>query len=93
MPYPEGYVPHPHESLQVYHAEVGPRYFESLHIPILEGREFTPDDDEKAPRVLIVDQNAAKRYWPGQDPLGKKLRVWGMYFSRLSASRKIRHIY
>src|SRR5262252_1730780 len=36
--YPEGYVPHPHESLQVYHAEVAPRYFESLHIPILEGR-------------------------------------------------------
>src|SRR5256885_12922026 len=34
--YPEGYVPHPHESLQVYHAEVAPRYFESLHIPILD---------------------------------------------------------
>ncbi len=39
--YPEGYVPHPHESLLVQNAEVGPRYFESLHIPILEGREFT----------------------------------------------------
>src|SRR5580692_13023260 len=52
-------VSHPHESLQVYHAEVAPRYFESLHIPILEGREFSPDDDEKAPRVLIVDQTAA----------------------------------
>ncbi|MGB8535170.1 MAG: ABC transporter permease [Acidobacteriaceae bacterium] len=60
--YPEGYVPHPHESLQVYHAEVSPRYFESLNIPILEGRELTPDDDEKAPRVLIVDQTAARRY-------------------------------
>jgi predicted permease len=69
--YPEGYVPHPHESLQVYHADVAPRYFESLHIPLLEGREFTRDDDEKAPRVLIVDQTAARRFWPGQDPLGK----------------------
>ncbi|MGA3090949.1 MAG: ankyrin repeat domain-containing protein [Terriglobales bacterium] len=91
--YPEGYVPHPHESLQVYHAEVAPRYFESLHIPILEGREFTPDDDEKAPRVLIVDQTAARRYWPGQDPLGKKLRIWGGLFTVVGVARNSTHIF
>src|SRR6201994_4381329 len=91
--YPEGYVPHPHESLQVYHAEVAPRYFESLHIPILEGREFTPDDDEKAPRVLIVDQTAARRYWPGQDPLGKRLRVWGSLFTVVGVARNSTHIF
>src|SRR5579862_4721527 len=90
--YPEGYVPHPHESLQVYHAEVAPRYFESLHIPILEGREFTPDDDEKAPRVLIVDQTAARRYWPGQDPLGKKLMVWGSPFTVVGVARNSTHM-
>ncbi|HEY4047060.1 MAG TPA: ABC transporter permease [Acidobacteriaceae bacterium] len=91
--YPEGYVPHPHESLQVYHAEVSPRYFESLHIPILEGREFTPDDDEKAPRVLIVDQTAARRYWPGQDPLGKRLRVWGSLFTVVGVVRNSTHTF
>jgi predicted permease len=91
--YPEGYVPHPHESLQVYHAEVSPRYFESLNIPILEGREFTPDDDEKAPRVLIVDQTAARRYWPGQDPLGKRLRVWGRLFTVVGVARNSTHIF
>jgi predicted permease len=92
--YPEGYVPHPHESLKVLHAEVSPRYFESLHIPILEGREFTPDDDEeKAPRVLIVDQTAAKRYWPGQDPLGKKLRVWGSLFTVVGVVRNSTHTF
>ncbi len=91
--YPEGYVPHPHESLQVVHAEVSPRYFESLHIPILEGREFTPDDDEKAPRVLIVDQTAARRYWPGQDPLGKELRVWGSLFTVVGVVRNSTHTF
>ena len=91
--YPEGYVPHPHESLQVYHAEVAPRYFESLHIPILEGREFTPDDDEKAPRVLIVDQTAARRYWPGQDPLGKRLRIWGRLFTVVGVARNSTHMF
>src|ERR1700733_1709742 len=91
--YPEGYVPHPHESLKVVHAEVSPRYFESLHIPILEGREFTPDDDEKAPRVLIVDQTAARHYWPGQDPLGKRLRVWGRLFTVVGVVRNSTHTF
>jgi predicted permease len=91
--YPEGYVPHPHEALQVYHAEVAPRYFESLHIPILEGREFTIEDDEKAPRVLIVDQTAARRYWPGQDPLGKRLRVWGRLFTVVGVARNSTHMF
>src|SRR5579863_2047776 len=91
--YPEGYVPHPHESLQVYHAEVSPRYFESLHIPILEGREFTLEDGEKAPRVLIVDETAARRYWPGQDPLGKKLRVWGSLFTVVGVAKNSTHIF
>jgi predicted permease len=91
--YPEGYVPHPHESLLVQNAEVGPRYFESLHIPILEGREFTLEDDEKSPRVIIVDQTAARRFWPGQDPLGKRLRVWGRLFTVVGVARNSTHIF
>src|ERR1700749_3287999 len=91
--YPEGYVPHPHESLLVENAEVGPRYFECLHIPILEGREFTREDDEKAPRVIIVDQTAAGRYWPGQDPLGKNLRVWGHLFTVVGVARNSTHTF
>jgi predicted permease len=91
--YPEGYVPRPHESLLVQNAEVGPRYFESLNIPILEGREFTLNDDEKAPRVLIVDQTAARHYWPGQDPLGKRLRVWGRLFTVVGVARNSTHTF
>lgn len=75
--YPEGYVPRPHESLEVRRAEVTPRYFETLGMQIIAGRDFTESDDEKAPRVLIVDQTTANRYWPGQDPLGKRLSLWG----------------
>src|SRR6516165_3832667 len=91
--YPEGYAPRPHESLKVLHAEVAPRYFESLHIPILEGREFTPDDDEKAPWVLIVDQTAAERYWPGQDPLGKRLMVRSTLFTVIGVVRNSTHTF
>jgi predicted permease len=91
--YPEGYAPRPHESLQVLNADVAPRYFESLHIPILEGREFTLNDDEKVPRVLIVDQTAAKRYWPGQDPLGKRLRVGGALSTVVGVVRNSTHTF
>jgi predicted permease len=74
--YPEGYAPKPHESLEVRRAGVSPRYFETLGIPFVEGRDFTLADDDKAPNVLIVDETTANRYWPGQDPLGKKLSLW-----------------
>jgi predicted permease len=75
--YPEGYAPRPHESLEVRRAEVSPRYFETMGIQLVGGRDFTQSDDQKAPKVMIVDQTTASRYWPGQDPLGKKLTVWG----------------
>ncbi len=91
--YPEGYVPHPHESLLVENAEVGPRYFESLHIPILAGREFTLNDDEKAPGGIIVDQTAARHYWPGQDPLGKRLKVGGSLLTVVGVARNSTHTF
>jgi predicted permease len=89
--YHQGYVPRPHESLEVRRADVTPRYFETLEIPIIEGREFTQDDNEKAPRVLIVDETAARRYWPGQDPLGKKLSIWGHSFTVVGEVKNTKH--
>ena len=64
---------------------MSPRYFETLGIPILEGRDFTQDDNEKAPQVLIVDQTAANRYWPGQDPDRERNSAYGATCSRLLA--------
>ncbi len=90
--YPEGYAPRPHESLEVERADVTPRYFETLGIPIVGGRDFTKDDNEKAPRVLIVDQTAVGRYWPGQDPLGKKLSIWGHLFTVVGVVRNSKHL-
>lgn len=75
--YPDGYVPRPHESLEVMEADVAPGYFDTLSVPILEGRDFAEGDDRKAPRVVIVDETAAQQFWPRQDPLGKKLHNLG----------------
>jgi predicted permease len=89
--YPEGYVPRPHESLELRRVDVTSKYFETLGIPILEGRPFSPDDSESAPRVVIVDQTAASRYWPGQDPLGRKLSVWGHAFTVVGVAKNSKH--
>jgi predicted permease len=50
-------------------------YFETMKMPIVRGRAFRESDDEHAPRVVIVNQAMAERYWPGQDPIGKRFRV------------------
>ena len=89
--YREGYVPRRHESLEVRRAEVTTHYFETLGIAMVGGREFTQDDNEKAPRVLIVDQTAARRFWPGQDALGKKLMIFGRAATVVGVAMSTKH--
>jgi len=91
--WPQGYTPQPHESLEVQRADVSAGYFEALRIPILQGRGFTRNDDEKAPRVLIVDQTAAHRYWPGQDPIGRNLMIWGRPFTVVGVVGNSTHLF
>jgi putative ABC transport system permease protein len=55
----------------------GPEYFRTLGIPILRGRGFLESDRENAPKVVVVSEAVARRFWPGQDPLGKRLRFAG----------------
>ncbi len=89
--YPQGYAPRPHESLDVRSAEVSARYFEQMGIPIIEGREFTQNDNKKAPPVVIVDQTAANGYWPGQSPLGRELMMNGRPFTVVGVAKNTKH--
>ena len=56
------------------HERVSPGYFRTLGIPLLAGRDFTATDTMDTQRVVIVNKSTADRFWPGQDPLGKRLR-------------------
>jgi predicted permease len=56
---------------------VTPHYFETLHIPLLEGRDFTRADRPGAPAVAIVNRSAAHRFWPAQDPVGRRISTDG----------------
>jgi predicted permease len=52
---------------------VAPTYFATVGIPLVAGREFTDRDAEQSPRVAIVSESIARRFFPGQNPLGKRL--------------------
>lgn len=54
-------------------ANVGAGFFAIYHIPIVEGRDFSDKDRLGAPRVAIVNETMAKKCWPGQDPIGKRI--------------------
>ena len=58
-------------------AIVSPKYFSTLRIPLVEGRAFTDADDSGAPKVAIVNEAFAKRFWPGKDPIGRHFRTGG----------------
>jgi putative ABC transport system permease protein len=50
-------------------------YFKAMEIPLIQGRAFLLTDDESAPQVVILDEALARRLWPGQNPLGKRLKL------------------
>ncbi|HKX33242.1 MAG TPA: ABC transporter permease, partial [Blastocatellia bacterium] len=54
---------------------VGPRYFETMGIPVLAGRELGRQDSEGAPLVAVINETMARRFWPAQNPLGRRLRI------------------
>src|SRR5213075_1566519 len=47
----------------------------TLGIPLVAGREFTRSDDENSPRVAIINETMATKYWPGKDPIGHRLKI------------------
>ncbi len=53
---------------------VASEYFKTVSLPILQGRDFTDQDNETAPGVVIINESLARRFWPGEIPLGKRIR-------------------
>lgn len=73
---PEGYqFPKGRESTIAFGAAVDAAYFKTLNVEIRRGRAFTDDDRAQSRRVAIVNEQFAKTFWPGLDPLGKRIRL------------------
>jgi predicted permease len=69
-----GYEPQPNEDTETNTNVVGPNYFTTMDIAIVRGRAFNAQDTEGAPPVIMVNEEFARRYFSGQDAVGKRLR-------------------
>jgi predicted permease len=75
---PEGYQPAAgREGDAVFCNTADERYFDTIGTPILRGRGFAVTDTALSPRVAVINEALANRYWPGKDPLGKRFRLNG----------------
>jgi predicted permease len=54
---------------------VEPGYLKAMQIPLLRGRFIAATDDEHSPQVIVIDENFARKYFPGQDPIGRRIHV------------------
>jgi predicted permease len=74
--HPEGVVAGPEGYPRTKWDVVGPRYFATSGITLVEGRDFTDRDDARAPRVVAINEQMARRFFSGIDPIGRRLQ-WG----------------
>ena len=56
----------------IYRVVVSPTFFDVMQMPIVRGRGFTTHDDDKAQKVVVINETAAKRYFPNEDPIGQR---------------------
>jgi len=83
----DGYVAAPDEDPTVDYNEVGPGYFATMGIPLVEGREFTRADNETAPLAAVVNEIMAAKYWRGRSPVGSRLQVKGRWMQVVGTAK------
>jgi predicted permease len=71
----EGYLPRSGEDMSSDFNIIGPDYFRTMKIPLLYGREFGQSDTTTVSQVVIINETAARRFWPDQNPIGRRLIV------------------
>jgi len=94
----EGYVPGPNENMKIDRDLIAPGYFSLMKIPLIAGREFDLrdtatklHDDPDHQKVVIVNQEFARRFFPGRDPIGRKVRGWGEWFTVVGVAANIKY--
>jgi predicted permease len=70
-----GYTPSPNELMSIEVNIIGQQYFETMGIPMLEGRAIEARDDSSAQKVIVINKHFAEHFWPGKDALGRTVRV------------------
>lgn len=75
--FPEGADTTTQDRILVQVNSVSPGYLETIDVPLLRGRDFTPNDTTGTPLVVIINETMANRFWPGQEAIGKRFKFFG----------------
>jgi predicted permease len=89
----EGYAPRPNENMNIFRNVISPGYLPLMHIPLVEGRNFTVQDNENAPAVMIVNEAFVRRFFAGRNPIGTKIHGWGNWFRVVGVAKDSKYHY
>jgi predicted permease len=91
----DGYTPQPNENMNIFRNVVSPGYLPLMHIPVVEGRNFTDQDNEdpKSTPVMIVNQAFVHRFFPGRNPIGTRIHGWGSWFRVVGVAKDSKYHY
>ena len=87
----DAYQPRPNEQPTAEFNQVSPSYFGTTGIALLSGREFTRDDDEASNPVAIVNEAMAAKFWPSEDPLGRRFQASGRTLQVVGVARQSKY--
>lgn len=88
----EGYAPQKDEDLSLTHNIISPDYLPLMAIPLRAGRNFTDLDTASSARVAIVNESFARRFWPHQDPLGRRFRTASQWWTVVGLAADSRYV-
>jgi len=91
----EGYAMRSNENMSIFRNVISPGYLPLMHIPIVEGRNFTEADNEdpKSPAVMIVNEAFVRRFFAGRDPIGTRIHGWGSWFRVVGVAKDSKYHY
>lgn len=87
----DGYAPAKDEDTRLNYETVGPEYFQTMRIPFVHGRDFDKRDQEDARGVVIINETMARRYWPGGDALGRRLKLTKDWLEIVGIARDVKN--
>ena len=83
--------PGPGNEASAHYSVACPNYFRALGVPLLEGREFDHKDTLSSPGVIVINQTLARKYWPKEDALGKRIKQGGAWLTVVGIVGDVRH--
>jgi putative ABC transport system permease protein len=81
----------PGQSLVADFRRISPLYLNTMGIALLQGRVLSDRDGRDTPRVILIDETLARQYWPNENPIGRRMRLWGEFREVVGIVSQVHH--